>query len=346
MNLRFYILITLALTPIGLAADTVFVYDRSGSMGDAVENVRKIDIARAALSATFAWAPVDRGLGFLSFPSDDGCGVSQEIPVNRNADARLDLEAAVRRIEPNGSTPLALAIDRAGALFQPQPGAASHRIIVITDGLETCDGDPVAAAAKWRNAGLNIVIHIISFAVEENLQQQLRLTAQAGGGVYQNVDTGADLGWLLVGLMRWQGGDKCETIRSGDFVDAGDGFVYNRGAGQVWQKCAPGQKFELCNCRGDDQQAVMNWSDAGKYCAALRDGGRRWRLPTIDELQTVIERKKQAPYLNQTLFPSGGDHRYWSGSEYGAGMRMVYDYRLGEGDMIDEGVSRVRCVAE
>ncbi|MCR9143966.1 MAG: DUF1566 domain-containing protein [bacterium] len=358
--------------PAAIFADTVFVYDRSGSMqetmggdpgvlvngaptgpansgsGASGGDVRKIDIARAALSASFTWLPADRGLGFLSFPSDGDCGVADEIPVDRARNAKSNLQRVVNGIEPDGSTPLALAIDRAGSLFHaPAAGGSPHRIIVITDGLETCDGDPVAMATKWRKAGLNIVVHIISFAVDDNAREQLKLVAAAGGGVYIDVENMQDLSWILGGLSRWQEGGSCEAIRAGGLVDPGDGMIYDRNAGRVWQKCAPGQTFELCNCRGPNtnRRAAMNWQTAGQYCSSLKQGGRRWRLPTIDELQTIIDRKAPGVYINQTLFRSGGDHRYWSGSEYGAGRRMIYDFRLGEGDMVDDIRGRVRCVA-
>ncbi len=348
-NLIAALCFALYLPATALFADTVFVYDRSGSMGDAMESVRKIDVARSALSASFAWLPADRGLGFLAFPSDGDCGVADEIPVDRAPDAKSQLRRSVHAIEPNGSTPLALAIDRAGHLFHaPAPNAKSpHRIIVITDGLETCGGDPAAIAAKWRAAGMNIVVHIISFAVDAHIREQLQLVAAAGGGVYVDVRSGDDLSWIVGGLSRMQSGGACEALRAGSLVDPGDGLIYDRGAGRVWQKCAPGQRFEMCNCRGpvNPGAAAMNWQSAGNYCASLKTGGRSWRLPTIDELQTIIDRKAPGPFLNQALFRSGGDHRYWSGSEYGAGRRMIYDFRLGEGDMVDDTLGRVRCVA-
>ena len=175
-------------------ADTVYVFDRSGSMSGQLASIRKIDIARAALSSTFGWISPREGVGFLSFPSDGNCGVKNSIPIDRARNARSRLKNLVGTIEPQGLTPLALAIDRAGSLIHEKNN--NNRIIVITDGLETCNGDPVAAATKWRNMGLNITIHVISFAVDNETQRKLRLIAQAGGGEYLDVSSAADLNWL------------------------------------------------------------------------------------------------------------------------------------------------------
>ncbi len=329
-----------------LFADTVYVYDRSGSMAETLSgqpnDVRKIDVARSAMQSTFSWVPGDRGIAFLSFPSDGACGVTSNIPVDRGLNAKSRLTSAVQGIEPDGSTPLALAIDTAGAKFH-NPNE-DNRIIVITDGLETCEGDPAAVAAKWRNAGMNIVVHIISFAVDPQIQAQLRLIAEAGGGVYIDVSGGSDLSWILVGLSRYQAGGKCDVLRSGNHVDRGNGFVVDNSSGLTWQKCAPGQTFELCNCRGEERDSVMTQARAQQYCASLKAGGKSWRLPEMTELQTMIQANATSPYIDRSLFWSTGTHQYWTSMNF-SGRGMIYDFRLGEGEMVDGGNYRVRCVA-
>lgn len=330
-----------------LFADTVYVYDRSGSMAETLggtpNDVRKIDVARAAMQSTFAWVPGDRGIAFLSFPSDGACGVTSNIPVDRGPNAKSALTSTVQNIEPDGLTPLALAIDTAGAKFH-NPNE-DNRIIVITDGLETCEGDPAAMAAKWRNAGMNIVMHIISFAVAPHIQEQLRLISEAGGGVYIDVSGGSDLSWVLAGLSRYTAGGKCDVLRSGNHVDRGDGFVLDTTSGLTWQKCAPGQTFELCNCRGAERNTVMSQARAEQYCASLKTGGRAWRLPEMTELQTMIEPNRASPYIDRSLFWSTGTHRSWTSMNF-SGRGMIYDFRLGEGEMVDGGDYRVRCVAQ
>ena len=55
-------------------------------------------------------------------------------------------------------------------------------MILLTDGEETCEGDPVAAAAELR-AGLGVETYVIGFSVLPTEQASLNAIANAGSGV-------------------------------------------------------------------------------------------------------------------------------------------------------------------
>ncbi len=77
----------------------------------------------------------------------------------------------MQALNPKGMTPLTDAIRVAAAELQSIESAAS--VVVISDGKETCDGDPCAAAAAARAAGADVRIHVVGFDVTGEEAEQL-----------------------------------------------------------------------------------------------------------------------------------------------------------------------------
>jgi len=63
-----------------------------------------------------------------------------------------------------------------------------------------------------------------------------------------------------------------------------------------------------------DDNVGRNWDEAWGYCANLNlDGHNDWRLPTVTELQTIIDYGSAvAPMINQVAFTNTGSTFYWS----------------------------------
>jgi hypothetical protein len=60
-------------------------------------------------------------------------------------------------------------------------------IILVTDGEETCDGDPAAVIARLVASGLNVRVNIVGFAIDElMLQETFQEWARLGNGQYFN----------------------------------------------------------------------------------------------------------------------------------------------------------------
>lgn len=66
-----------------------------------------------------------------------------------------------------------------------------------------------------------------------------------------------------------------------------------------WQQQAPGERYA--------------WVDAGEYCDKLALDGGGWRLPSINELQTLVDETKN-PSINLTVFPGTPSEYFWSSS--------------------------------
>lgn len=66
-------------------------------------------------------------------------------------------------------------------------------IFVVSDGLETCGGDPVAAARALRQSDVKAAVNIIGFNIPEKERKALESVAGAGGGMFTNVASGKEL---------------------------------------------------------------------------------------------------------------------------------------------------------
>lgn len=60
----------------------------------------------------------------------------------------------------------------------------------------------------------------------------------------------------------------------------------------------------------DAKDKELNWEDAKSYCSAKGDG---WRLPTVSELEGIVDYGKYSPVISST-FENVSSYDYWSSS--------------------------------
>lgn len=169
--------------------------DSSGSMAARSPGgaTRMAEAARA-VSDFAARLPPDARVGLAAFGQAGSnragdkaasCRAPVEVLAPMADHAAAPLAAAAARLRPAGWTPLAAAIRTTAA----QVGAQGV-VYVISDGVETCGGDPVQAArgAKARA----VVVNVIGFGVTAPAETAaLQAVAAAGGGRYLGVAPGA-----------------------------------------------------------------------------------------------------------------------------------------------------------
>jgi hypothetical protein len=103
-------------------------------------------------------------------------------------------EAAVRAFQPSGFTPIAASLQAAARDFADGGANADGNVVyLVSDGIETCDGDPVAAARALQASDIGVVVNVIGFDVDAQAEQQLRGVAEAGGGEYFAAKSRGDL---------------------------------------------------------------------------------------------------------------------------------------------------------
>lgn len=170
------------------------IVDASGSMAAATDvGTTRIDAAKQVLNDVIGAIPkvngVNVGLRVYGHKGDntdagrpESC-VSSDLLVPVSGVDTGSLKASVDQLAPVGWTPIAYSLEAAAKDFpEPASDSVSNAIVVVTDGIETCDGDPVATAQKLRNSDLGIVTTVIGFGTTPEDQLNLQNIAKAGGG--------------------------------------------------------------------------------------------------------------------------------------------------------------------
>ncbi len=149
----------------------LFVFDGSQSMtGVWNKQGRKIDIARSILvKMVDSLRTVEniqialRVYGHQSYVPPQDCGDTRlEVPFkNDNADRIIDF---LKTIRPKGTTPIAKSIEYAANDFPD--GNSRNIIILITDGVEACDGDPCAVSIALQKKGIILKPFVIGIGLD------------------------------------------------------------------------------------------------------------------------------------------------------------------------------------
>jgi hypothetical protein len=137
------------------APEVAIVVDSSGSMDEPIAGAaNRLDAAKRAIGDLVEELPADVDVGLVEFRDCD------RIRRDRfySAGERDQLKAQVQGLHPGKGTPLARSVERAGAILSSRVPAV---MIVVTDGEDSCGGDPCAAAAEIRRKRPNLVINVI-----------------------------------------------------------------------------------------------------------------------------------------------------------------------------------------
>lgn len=93
--------------------------------------------------------------------------------------------------------------------------------------------------------------------------------------------------------------------------------------------------------------STMTWSDAVAYCQNLNLGGTGWRLPSMKELQTIVDETRYSPAIDTTAFPGTPSFYFWSSSRLAHYTGFAWFVYFSDGSTSSNGLSNgyhVRCV--
>ncbi len=186
------------ISPIADYEKILFIVDLSNSMNDYIGDRTKIDIAVSSLAAiTSRLNPnIKTGLRVyghkFGFNPIFGCKASELLlPLRENNTANIN--STLARMSAVGWTPItkslkdAVNFDFAGVVGQ-------KRIILLTDGGETCDESPCEYAIRLMQEREDIKIDVIAFAINDpEADAQLKCTAAVTSGKIYRANTAADL---------------------------------------------------------------------------------------------------------------------------------------------------------
>ena len=180
-------------------ATVAVVLDASGSMLQRLNGERRIDIAKASITELVNKTlpeSVSFTLRVFGHKEADSCRSDLEIPAGPLDRAKAASVVASVTAMNLARTPIAESLRLAAG------DAASHSgpllVILVTDGEETCDGDPAAVIRELVAGGTEVRVNIVGFAIDElMLQETFAEWARLGNGRYFNA---GDAEELTVGL--------------------------------------------------------------------------------------------------------------------------------------------------
>lgn len=146
--------------------------DSSGSMAGDAGGQTKMKAAKDALERYVTGTPDSFDLGFMVFGHEGGPSEAGKAESCANAElleplGEVDYRSfprTLRRFKPNGWTPIARALEEAEQAFAGREGDVND-LTLVTDGVETCGGDPVKLARRLHEAGLRVTIDVVGFDV-------------------------------------------------------------------------------------------------------------------------------------------------------------------------------------
>ena len=166
-----------------------YIVDFSGSMKKVSEGETQIAIAKKALIQSLENIPSEIKTALRVYGhrveqtnKTESCKDSEVVAPFSNQNVAA-IRGKVAGLNPKGYTPIAYSLEQSQHDF-PVEDEAKKVIILLSDGEETCGGDPVAVLKKLKSQGFEVVVHTIGFNVDAKTRGQLQAIAKETGGDY------------------------------------------------------------------------------------------------------------------------------------------------------------------
>ena len=119
-----------------------------------------------------------------------------------------------------------------------------------------------------------------------------------------------------------------DTRPDTDYTNNGDGTITYKPTNLIWKQCTEGQIGPSCSGTTN----TYNWDKAISLSDSFA-GKSDWRLPTEDELISLVDFTKSNPAINATIFPGTPlSYYYWSSSPNNNNSDHAWNVSFGTGD--------------
>jgi Ca-activated chloride channel family protein len=181
--------------------DAVLVFDASGSMagpGFGEAATTRIETARQALREVLPNVTPVRNVGLVVFgpgPHPPGACASIELRLPPAANSTAAIMRELDRVQPYGQTPIATSVERAAEILRYRERPAV--VVLLTDGEETCGGNPCALARRLKRDGLDVTVHVVGYMMGQTSgipsAYPTRCLSEQTGGLFVGANTKDEL---------------------------------------------------------------------------------------------------------------------------------------------------------
>ena len=180
-----------------------YIIDASDSMtGTLADGSVKLAVAKDLLREHVAAFRPETNIGLRAY--------GHRIPYQQEAESCQDIELVappkvgqwetiatwLSNFQALGMTPLAASLQQAVNDFVFDP-ARINSVVVLSDGIETCGGDPCRLVESLKARDINFTVHVIGLNVDGAAREQLSCVARSGGGQFYDARSSRDAGQAL-----------------------------------------------------------------------------------------------------------------------------------------------------
>jgi len=172
------------------------IMDASNSMWGQIGGEAKITIARKVLAQIINGLPETMNVGLRVYGHRYGLNdklacTDTQLLVPIGPVAKTQLVDTVNKIQLKGKTPLVLSVLEAIKDFEKIPNGS---VILVTDGIESCNGDIKSIGPAVKKSGLELKVHIVGFDIKEKeARAELEAIAQSTEGRYLDAKNAGEL---------------------------------------------------------------------------------------------------------------------------------------------------------
>jgi len=192
-------------TPVRELNDLAIILDCSGSMAEQTSDGQiKMDVAKQVVTDLIDRIPASLNVTFIVY-GHDKVNACRRVKVARplsplGDDGKSELKSFIAQLQPVSKTPIALSLDTARQELAKRD--AKCGLILISDGKETCGGDPQGEARKLvEQLNCTFGVNVVAFDVDEEGTQQLQEVAEAGHGRLAEASNTTELKKVIDGLV-------------------------------------------------------------------------------------------------------------------------------------------------
>lgn len=171
----------------------MFIIDASGSMKEKIDGEMRMSVAKQVMAETLKDLPENANLGLLAYghrKAKDCTDIELIAPLG--SETAETIGKTIQGFNAKGETPIAESMTKAAKSFKAFKGQ-QNSIVLVTDGLEECQGNPCAAAQELKNAGLDIKVNIVGFTLGDEDAEKLKCVTETTGGKYYSAANASDL---------------------------------------------------------------------------------------------------------------------------------------------------------
>ncbi len=161
----------------------LFLLDASGSMFAEWEGAMRMDVAKQMLIGLVDSLRNDAQLelalrvyGHQYHRRFKNCQ-DTKLEVGFAAQNHNQIMGKLRGLQPSGVTPIAYSLEQAANDFKPDP-KYRNVVIILTDGIESCDGDPCAVSLALQEKRIFLKPFVIGLGMEKDFAEEFSCVGQ------------------------------------------------------------------------------------------------------------------------------------------------------------------------